>query len=140
MTNETTNTAGIPQEKFNFLFGESVVPMPQIPTVAPSETKIWGAGLFGEKPELTDEQLEEIAKAREVVDRKLANEERLKKEFTIDFNESSVDIIRQVVRQFVVDNTWGHASNLSEDAVDQIKLAFADVLSDVTELRMMNED
>lgn len=71
MNDETTKKAGIPQEKFDFLFGESLVRMPQIPKVEPRETKIWGAGLFGEKPELTDEHLALIAKWRESHDQRI---------------------------------------------------------------------
>ena len=40
---------------------ETTMKQPEIPKIAPRETKVWGQEVFGKKPELTDEQLALIA-------------------------------------------------------------------------------
>jgi len=44
---------------------------PEIPKIAPRETKVWGQELFGKKPELTDEQLALIAEFQQSHDERI---------------------------------------------------------------------
>tara|TARA_R110000765_G_scaffold324595_1_gene416169 strand:- start:261 stop:512 length:252 start_codon:yes stop_codon:yes gene_type:complete len=52
---------------------ETTMKQPEIPKIAPRETKVWGAGLFGKKPKMTQENLDLIAKWRKSHDENIQN-------------------------------------------------------------------
>ena len=53
-------------------------------------------------------------------------------------HRTSLEIVRQIVEQFVADNTWGAAPDLNKADVERIRLAIHDVGESVLREDMVN--